>query len=30
VAEYTKQAKVLCKKLGLSMLDPKTTLSTKT
>jgi len=30
VAEYTKQAKALCKKLGLSMLDPKTTLSTKT
>jgi len=29
MAEHTKQAKVLCKKLGLSMLDQKATLSTK-
>ncbi|MCL2291489.1 MAG: transposase [Candidatus Bathyarchaeota archaeon] len=28
MAEYTKQAKTLCKKLGLTMLDPKTTLTT--
>jgi len=30
MAEYTKQAKILCEKLGLSILDPKATLSTKT
>jgi len=29
MAEYTLQAKVLCEKLGLSILDPKTTLSTQ-
>jgi len=28
MVEYTLQAKVLCEKLGLSILDPKTTLST--